>query len=199
MPLAEASYDGVSFRRRIAHPLLRQLYDFWLDRRGDKIAMLRSDLDPVAIPKLLPNLILSDVGDEGRSIRYRLVGTNIVQAHGSDYTGLTIEQLTSGSTLEFTRKLYGAVVGVGLPVYSEGSFRWDGKEFRWTKRLHLPLTRDGLAINMVLAGQVFEPENTGATELIFNASADQVAADRRTPVRPGEAERSATPGSDRPA
>ena len=199
MPLAEAHQDGVSFRRRIVHPLLRELYDFWLNRRGDKIAMPRSELDPVAIPKLLPNLILSDVGDEGRSIRYRLVGTNIVQAHGSDYTGLTIEQLTSGSTLEFTRRLYGAVIGVGLPVYSEGSFRWNGKEFRWTKRLHLPLTRDGSAIDMVLAGQFFEPENSGGTELILAASADQVAADRQTSVYPPELERPATPGSDRPA
>ena len=178
MPLAEASQDDVSFRRRIAHPLLRELYDFWLTRRGDRIAMLRADLDPTVIPRLLPHLIMSDVGDGGRAIRYRLVGTNIVEAHGADYTGMTIEQLTSGATLEFTHRLYGTVLNSALPVYSEGSFRWAGKEFRWTKRLHLPLSRDGSAIDMVVAGQVFEPEKTGGTELILNASQLEIAADR---------------------
>lgn len=156
---------------------MRQLFDYWLAGRGDRIALLRADLDPIAIPKLLPNLILSDVGDGGRSIRYRLVGTGIVAAHGFDYTGKTIEQLTSGDTLEFTRRLYGTVVGTGLPVYSEGQFRWVGKEFRWTKRLHLPLTRSGAAIDMVVAGQVFEPENVGGVEMIVGASAAEVAAD----------------------
>ncbi len=140
--------------------------------------MLRSDLDPTAIPKLLPHLILSEVGDGGWAIRYRLVGTNIVEAHGSDYTGLRVEQLTSGATLDFTRRLYGEVVSKALPVYSEGKFRWAGKEYRWTKRLHLPLSRDGSAIDMVLAGQVFEPENVSGVELILTATAAELARDR---------------------
>ena len=171
---------SVSFRRRISSPLLRELYDYWLERRGDRAAMLRSDLDPVAIPRLLPHLILSDVADGGRSIHYRLVGTNIVEAHGSDYTGLTVEQLTQGATLDFTRRLYGEVVSAGMPVYSEGKFRWAGKEYRWTKRLHLPLSRDGTAIDMVLAGQVFEPENASGVELLLTATAAEAARDRLT-------------------
>ncbi len=76
-------------------PCCWTLYDYWLTRRGDQVAMVRADLDPIEMPRLLPNLILSDVGDGGRAIRYRLVGTDIVTAHGSDYTGKTIEELTT--------------------------------------------------------------------------------------------------------
>ena len=174
-----STQDGSSFRRLIAHPVLLSLYDYWLAKRGRQKAMLRGDLDPVEIPSLLQNLILSDVGDGGHSIRYRLVGTEIVTAHGFDYTGRTIEQLTSGAPLAFTRQLYGTIVAQGVPVYSEGNFRWAGKEHRWTSRLHLPLTRDGSEIDMVLAGQVFEERVRAGTEIFRPAQAAEIENDLR--------------------
>lgn len=178
--MSSVAQDGTSFRRRIAHPLLVSLYDYWLARRGERIAMPRAALDPIEIPRLLPHLILSDVGDEGRAIRYRLVGTDIVTAHGSDYTGKTLEELTTGSTVAFTQNLYGIIVREAVPVYSEGNFRWAGKEHRWTKRLHLPLTRDGTMVDMVLAGQVFEQRGPGDAEILQPATPAEIAFDLRT-------------------
>lgn len=166
-----------SFRRRIAHDGLCELYDYWLLRSGEGTGMPRDRLDPAAMPHLLKNLILSDVGDGGQAIRYRLVGTEIVAAHGFDYTGLTIEELTSGSTLAFARRLYGLVVRHAAPVYSEGNFRWADKEFHWTKRLHLPLSSNGQAVDMVLVGQFYEAE-MGEGELLLLAEPAELAADR---------------------
>lgn len=160
---------ATSFRDEIAHPRLAELYDYWRARRGANGAMLRADLEPLDLPKLLACLILSEVWAGGHGIRYRLVGSEIVAAHGSDYTGKTIEELTSGATLAFTRELYGKIVSGGVPVYSEGHFRWEGKEYRWTKRLHLPLSRDGSAIDMVLAGQIFEQKRPDGTERMLVA------------------------------
>jgi hypothetical protein len=178
MKLSQKPPDRPSFRHRIAHPKLQALYDFWLERRADHIAMRRADLDPTEIPPLLQHLILADVGERGCTIRYRLVGTEIVAAHGFDYTGKTIEELTDGATLDFTRRLYGMVVTRAVPVYSEGQFRWAGREYRWTKRLHLPLTRDGAAVDMVLCGQVFEQNIVGGTELLLPATDAEIAQDR---------------------
>ena len=166
-----------SFRRRIAHQGLRELYDYWLLRSRDGLGMPRDAFDPIAMPRLLKNLILSDVSDGGRAIRYRLVGTEIVAAHGFDYTGLTIEELTSGSTLAFARRLYTLVVSRAAPVYSEGNFRWAEKEFHWTKRLHLPLSRGGEAVDMVLVGQFYEME-VGEEDLLVPAEPAEVTADR---------------------
>ena len=174
-----STQDGMSFRRLIAHPLLLALYDYWLGKRGARSAMLRADLDPLEIPSLLQNLILSDVADGGRTIRYRLVGTEIVTAHGFDYTGRTIEQLTSGTTLAFTQQLYGIIVTQHVPIYSEGNFRWVGKEHRWTSRLHLPLSRDGTQVDMVLAGQVFEERAPGETENFRPAQEAEIEGDLR--------------------
>ncbi|WP_193369631.1 PAS domain-containing protein [Pelagibius marinus] len=166
-----------SFRRHIAHPGLRELYDHWLQHSREGIGMPRDAFDPTAMPRLLKNLILSDVGDGGRAIRYRLVGTEIVAAHGFDYTGLTIEELTSGSTLAFARRLYTLVVSRAAPVYSEGNFRWAEKEFHWTKRLHLPLSRGGEAVDMVLVGQFYEAV-VGEDDLLLPAEPAELAADR---------------------
>ncbi|WP_374375805.1 PAS domain-containing protein [Dongia sp.] len=160
---------ATSFRDEIAHPRLAALYDYWHARRGPNGAMLRADLEPLDIPKLLACLILSDVWENGHHIRYRLVGSEIAAAHGFDYTGKTIEELTSGTTLDFTRELYAKIVTGGVPVFSEGHFRWEGKEHRWTKRLHLPLSRDGSAIDMVLAGQVFEQKRPDGVERLLVA------------------------------
>ena len=173
-----------SFRGRIAHPTLQGLYDYWLARRGDGGAMLRADFDPIDMPQFLRHLILAEVGDGGRAIRYRVVGTEVVDAHGLDYTGKTVEELTSGSTLEFTRSIYSVVVTQAVPVYSEGRFRWEDKEFNWTKRLHLPMSRDGAAIDLVLAGQVFEAGPPGTPEQVVAAQPAELAADRAgLPVR----------------
>jgi hypothetical protein len=175
--------EPASFRRRIADPELQALYDYWLDHSSDGAVMARDDLDPAAFPHLLRNLILSDVADAGRDIRYRLVGTDIVAAHGFDFTGWTVDRLTSGATLAFTRRLYGTVVSKAVPVYSEGRFRWVDKEYHWTKRLHLPLSRSGDGqVDMVLVGQFFTPSH-GAGELLVPAQPAQLVADRAARFR----------------
>jgi hypothetical protein len=174
--------EGVatSFRSRIAHPDLRALYDYWLGRSSEAAVMARAALDPAAMPRLLKNLILADVGDGGQTICYRLVGTEIVAAHGFDFTGWSAERLTSGATLTFTRRLYGTVVTRAVPVYSEGHFRWVDKEYHWTKRLHLPLSRAGNGeVDLVLVGQFYEQQR-GRGELVLAARPDEVAADRAT-------------------
>jgi hypothetical protein len=173
-----SSPTPVSFRRRIEDPRLRELYGLWLNWRGAGRFMLRRDLDPTPMPRLLKHLILADVANGGRSIRYRLVGTDIVAAHGLDYTGLRIEELTGGATLAFTRELYGIVVSQAVPVYSMGHFRWTDKEYRWTKRLHLPLSLSGDAVDQVLAGQIFEPERTDGEERLDPALPEELAFDR---------------------
>lgn len=175
----DSSENSGSFRSVITHPLLRELYDFWLARRGPSGAMLRGDLDPTEIPQMLKSLILADVANGGHDIKYRLVGTEIVAAHGIDYTGKTIEELTSGSTLDFTRDLYGTVVRQAVPVFSQGHFRWAGKEHCWTKRLHLPLSRDGVEVDVVLVGQIYETKNPVNREHLRPARPEELEADRR--------------------
>lgn len=173
----------MGFRTLIAHPALRQLYDYWLVRRAGRPAPLRQDIDPVAIPKLLPDLVIAErAGPE--DLRYRLVGTRVVRAHGLDYTGWLLSDLARrGDALALARQLYAPVLGKALPVYSEGPFRWPGGEFRWIRRLHLPLSKTGERIDMALVGQVFDPRShAGADPLIRHATPDELAEDEAVPI-----------------
>jgi hypothetical protein len=53
----------------------------------------RRDIDPAAVPSLLPNLLLIEArGDSGRN-RVRLAGTCVAAAMGSDITGYDLQDL----------------------------------------------------------------------------------------------------------
>ena len=167
----------MGFRTLIGHSSLRQLYDYWLTQRGDRPVPLRRDIDPIAIPRLLPHLIIAERAEDG-DLRYRLVGTRIVEAHGVDYTGWRLSHLAKGEALELAHQLYGPVMAEGLPVYSEGPFRWPGGEYRWTRRLHLPMSLDGDGVDMALVGQVFDTRAAANTSaMVRPATADELVGD----------------------
>ena len=64
--------DIESLKRYSAN--LRQMYTYWLAKRGDRPMPRRSDLDPTEIPAhLLPGITLVDVVPDARRYVYRLV------------------------------------------------------------------------------------------------------------------------------
>jgi hypothetical protein len=53
-----------------------ELYNYWNEIRGDREAPLRADVAPAAIARLLPSVMLLQVGEEGE-IEFRLAGTRL--------------------------------------------------------------------------------------------------------------------------
>lgn len=168
----------MGFRTLIAHPALGQLYDYWLGQRAGRRAPLRRDIDPIAMPKLLPDLIIAEQAGAD-DLRYRLVGTRIVRAHGLDYTGWPLSELaTQRDAHALARQLYAPVLEQALPVHSEGPFRW-------TRRLHLPMSTTGERIDQALVGQVFDARaSDGAASLVRAATPEEIAEDEAaaTPI-----------------
>ena len=66
----------------------RALYAYWgdLPKAPHGQIPLKSALDPLAIPRLLPRVLLHDLRQPGRAI-LRLVGTGLVEQYGFDPTG----------------------------------------------------------------------------------------------------------------
>jgi hypothetical protein len=145
----------------IADERLRDLYLYWNRLRGDRFAPARAEIDPADIPRLLPHLLLSELVEDGRRLRYRLVGTEVERNFGRSMTGLHVDEVMRGSYLEFILGLYRGILEQRVPSYSENSFRDAGawKSPRHpplrTARVMLPLSSDGSTIDMVLSGQVF--------------------------------------------
>lgn len=75
--------------------LVRSLYDWWVANRGEEIPD-RSAFEPAQMKAALPYLLISDIEREPFRVRYRLVGTKVVEATGIDFTGRYLDELVPG-------------------------------------------------------------------------------------------------------
>jgi hypothetical protein len=137
-------------------PILGALYRYWQKRRGERRMPDRRDIDPLDLgTALLPHLGMMDILEGGARVRYRLLGTAIVERWGSDPTGRTLDEVMSGTYCAYIYSLYRTLVQARAPVFSESLFRWDAEGYLRTRRLYLPLTHGGSDVAIALIGQVF--------------------------------------------
>lgn len=119
----------------------------------------RQHFDPVAVPRLLPVMRLYDVHRQPWRFRYRLVGTELVRQTGRDLTGTWFD--ADGPTPHVTRSFANLVfVASGLGIaYHRGFpiFSATGKDHLTSERIMLPLARDGITVDIILALTVFQP------------------------------------------
>lgn len=95
--------------------LVRSFHDWWTDHCGDDIPD-RSALDPFALKGFLPYLLISDIESEPFRIRFRLVGTKVVEAAGLDFTGRYLDELVSCDSDEPWMEDYRQSFDSRLPV-----------------------------------------------------------------------------------
>lgn len=79
---------------------VRRAYEYWNTKRGDRSMPSRADIDPSEIRDLLPGIILVDVAHDPTRLTYRLVGTDEVEARGSDPTGGDVREHVFAVTAE---------------------------------------------------------------------------------------------------
>ncbi len=116
----------------------------------------RRDLNPADIPRLLPKLMLAEVG--GRSadtqapqIRFRLVGTEVVSRFGCELTGCRLSEIDYGAQADEVAALFRRVVDSAEPQYARIEFQQSQDRLIWMQQLLLPLSDDGSKVNMILA------------------------------------------------
>jgi len=72
---------------------LRELFEYWNAKRGERRMPLRSEIDPAEIPALLPHMMLVDTAETLEDFRYRLFGTSVCHGFGHDRTGVRFGDL----------------------------------------------------------------------------------------------------------
>ena len=155
----------------ITDVLMVEAYDYWRRIKGMRSVPRRADLDPAAIKRVLPHVILVDVLGAGR-YRYRLIGTECVVAHGVNATGLTLDKvLKDPAYRSHVIGLYDQCVANRRAVYSESVFSHDLGTVveRHVKVLFMPLSNDGIAVNMVFVVQMFGFANEEVRNQHFTA------------------------------
>lgn len=160
----EAGRDSVFTDAR-----LEQAYRYWQAKAADRRLPSRRDIDPTEIPALLPDVMLVDRLDNGR-YRYRLIGTENASAHGINATGRFLDEVLPGPDYAaHVLSLYDECVAQWRAVYSECLFFAPSRREpeRHTKVLFMPLSNDGVHVNMIFVIQIFHYIDSATRERHF--------------------------------
>jgi hypothetical protein len=150
---AGTSENGPMLDHSLWHPRAQRLYRYWRSIAPPGALPGRQHLDPVDIPDLLSCLWLLDVQREPFRLRYRLVGTTIVEAIGREVTGQWLDEAHPNieDRAAFLAR-YSGVVENGHPSWRKGHPRlWAHRDFGIAENLLLPFARDGQTVDMLCA------------------------------------------------
>ncbi len=138
-------------------PVLGPALAYWERKCGARIAPSRRDIDATEIPpSLLPYLQITErINGSGR-IRFRLVGTGIVEAYGADLTGKYMDEIYSGARLRYIKANYHAVCESKRPVVVVNRYHSSRAVALVCHRLVMPLSDDGVTIHQFLTATRFE-------------------------------------------
>ena len=104
----------------IAHPMLATLLAYWHRKRGTRAMPARADIEPAELKALLPNIFMVDVEHAPFRLRYRLVGSALVDVLGQDIKGKYLDEMPL-LFRTFAAGAYEEVVRVRVPCYKEVS------------------------------------------------------------------------------
>ena len=127
-------------------PMLREFRDYWLAKRGDRMAPPRSSIHPEELRRHLPNLFLLDVVADGEDFRFRLVGTALTQAARRDGTGRLFSDLYAELPEQLARLygIYRSLVATRQPIFARANVFWfPHAAYRQCESAVLPLSEDG--------------------------------------------------------
>ena len=143
----------------IGEPRLLRLYEYWNEKRGLRKAPLRNDIDPVEIPELLGFLNLYDVRGEPRDYFVRLNGSEIANMLCRDVTGKLSSEVLDGEDRARCHKAFSICIENWQPALVETSMGFCDKPYAIQTVLALPLSSDGIHVDMIVSGHAFRAKN----------------------------------------
>jgi len=174
----------MGFVESISDERLVALHAYWSLKRGSRRMPSRSDVDPSDLRPILPYIMLFDVIDGGRDFRYRLVGTEIERHLRQPVSGRLVGETLSGEYRAYILSLHRRALAEKAAVYAENTYDEERSGFaivasyKRAYRLMLPLSKDGMSVDMMLCGQVFEtnPPHAGPEILLVDTGAGRPLA-----------------------
>ncbi|MGB0572208.1 MAG: PAS domain-containing protein [Alphaproteobacteria bacterium] len=83
--------------------------NYWASKSKEDRLPARSDIDPLDIPTLLPQIVLLEVRNDPWDFRFRLIGTNVVHHRFTDWTGIWMYEIEH---MAFPSRIFNACVDV---------------------------------------------------------------------------------------
>lgn len=132
------------------HDSVREVFEYWDMKRGDRAMPTRNDIDPMELRAYLPALMIVEVVSDSRRYVYRLVGTREVEARGEDPTGHAVGDRFFGRTKEKVLFNYDYVVRNRKPRFDDSDFLTAGGRVSDSEELFLPLSNGNDEVAQIL-------------------------------------------------
>ena len=152
--------DGVG---SIGDPRLWLLYHYWRAKKGAFALPSPEDINVAELPKAVqPNTMMLEVVHQPGLVRFRYsqVGAVFWRGTGKDPVGQYIDEVLpeAAGYRDYVVGIYREMAMQRRPMYTENQFilRHGQCDPMATKRVSLPLSRDGETVHAVLAGHVFD-------------------------------------------
>src|SRR5271154_1583883 len=144
----------------IEAPRLRRLLHDWDDRRRGRQFPSRADFTPFDLKYILGNLSLLDVDYDPLRFRYRIHATNLSRRMKKEMTNKNIDDIPVSDHAMRVRKHFTEVIQRRVPViYKRGGSDSDFPDDLLPhdyEVLVLPLSNDGITINMLMSALVWD-------------------------------------------
>jgi hypothetical protein len=131
------------------------LHRYWQSKRRDGSLPTRSAIDPIEIPRLLPYLVIAEIEASPMRVRYRLVGTQVVEDNGSDFTNRYLEDCHF-AVEALLHECYRRLVKTQAPVFAY--YEWHKVDWAGAKGAiganetgFFPLSSDGATVDLAIS------------------------------------------------
>jgi hypothetical protein len=130
---------------------LRRLLAYWNRQRGDRPFPRRADIDPIDVKFMLDRIALTEVHEDPRRYRLRLVGSYWYRLLAFEATGMWLEDWPHAGQKAITVAFYEALIEGRVPRFTRRDSIVDERVLSYEIML-LPLSEDGARISMIMTG-----------------------------------------------
>jgi hypothetical protein len=131
----------------------RALLGYWEARRGKRAAPRRADIDPADFQRVLPHVMIWDVGSAG-DYRCRLAGTEIDAAMAGSLNGIRLGDVPC-SLIDEAQREFDAVRDGAMASFAERTMAWRGRPFIFYRHLLLPIANEAGGIHQLISVLTF--------------------------------------------
>jgi hypothetical protein len=104
---------------------LKTLHDYWLRKRGPRIAPSRADMKPNELKFILAQVYLLEVVGVPQRFRFRLAGTVLENGYGGQLTGKFVDEIDVDGVGNLILSEYERVTKDALPVARSWNYTKD--------------------------------------------------------------------------
>ena len=146
----------ISSAVQIESAAMRALFEYWSSKRKGDALPRRADIDPAEIPGLVQNIMIADIEHHPFRVRYRLVGTKVVEMTGYEFTGKYLDEIALPNDEAPFLDCYRLACDSRSAVLTRVIWRLAPDEVAEYDACFLPLSDDGEVVDKVIAYECYE-------------------------------------------